>query len=325
MNPVIRPLSSVALVVAIALGTPPALGQRAVSGTATTPLSQSLSGPAKDAYMAAQRLIGIGDFAEAYGEYEQAYALSKDPRLLFDMAVCARSLKQYARMQALLTRYQREGRGTISAEDQADVANALAAIRGLVGTVKVVATEEGATVAIDRGVVGTTPLADPLVIDLGSHTVTVTKPGFAPAERTLEIAGGNETVLTLTLTAQQHPARLVVSSDEGATVVLDGQVVGKSGFDGQIAGGVHEVRLTEPGKLAYRTQLDLHDGETRTMAVTLENEPHGAALWPWIAGGAAVIAGAAVGGYFLFKPSEAVTPVPPGKFGAVTLSSWSPP
>jgi hypothetical protein len=310
--------------VAIALGAPPALGQRAVSGSATAPLSESLSGSAKDAYTSAQRLIGVSDFEGAYIKYEQAYALSKDPRLLYNMAVCARSLKQYARMQALLTRYQREGQGTISAEDQVDVANALAAIHRLVGTVRVAATEEGAAVAIDGVVVGTTPLADPLVIDLGSHTVTVTKPDFAPVERTIDVAGGAETVLTFTLMSQRHAARLVVSSDEEATVVIDGRVAGKGHFDGQVAKGVHEVRLTETGKLPYRAQLDLHDGETRTMEVTLENEPRAAAVWPWIVGGAAVIAGAAVGGYFLFKPSDTVIPVPAGKFGAVTLASWSP-
>ena len=47
---------------------------------------------------------------------------------------------------------------------------------------------------------------------------------------------------------------------------------------------------TAPGKLAYRTQIELRDGETRSLPITLRDEPH-AALWPWIVGGAAFLAG----------------------------------
>ena len=41
----------------------------------------------------------------AYAKFGQAYDLSKDPRLLFNMAICMRNQHDYARMQGLLVRY----------------------------------------------------------------------------------------------------------------------------------------------------------------------------------------------------------------------------
>ena len=66
--------------------------------------------------------------------------------------------------------------------------------------------------------------------------------------------------------------------------------------------------------------MDLRDDETRSLDVTLENESHGGRVWPWIAGGAVVAIGAAVGGYFLLKPGDQTTPVPAGKSGTFQLS-----
>ena len=58
------------------------------------------------------------------------------------------------------------------------------------------------------------------------------------------------------------------------------------------------------------------------MNVTLESEKHGGSVWPWVAGGAAVVAGAVVGGYFLFKTQPAAAPLPPDQLGSLTLSAW---
>ncbi|HEV3193277.1 MAG TPA: PEGA domain-containing protein [Polyangiaceae bacterium] len=320
-----RSLVSV-LLFAWVLAAAPAGAQSAAGHSASTkhqaPLAQALSGPAREAYASAQVLVNNGDYTGAFAKFGQAYDLSKDPRLLFNMAVCARNMHDYARMQNLLVRYQREAGSSMAADDKADVESALATIRTLVGAVKLSVSEAGAAVRVDGQQVGTTPLADPIVLNLGKHTLTVSKGGFQPVEQALEVAGGSETPVALTLVAQRHVARLVVASDEAATVVVDGQAAAKGRFDEQLAPGPHEVHVTEPGKLPYKAQVDLRDGETRSLEVTLENESHGAPIWPWIVGGVVVAAGAAVGGYFLFQPQDQTVGVPDGRSGTVRLSAW---
>jgi hypothetical protein len=317
-------IAPLALATAVAFGAVAATSQARAAGTQAAPLSQSLSGAAKDAYTSAQILVNNSDFAGAFTKYEEAYALSKDPRLLFNMAVCARSMKSYARMQSLLVRYAREGDATMSADDRADVANALAAIRNLVGNVKLDVTEEGAAVTIDGVAAGTTPLAQPLTLDLGAHALGVTKPGFEPIGRTLEVVGGSQTAMALTLTPLAgHSGQLVVSADEGATIAVDSLPAVQGHFDARVAAGPHDVRVTAPGKAPYETQIVLHDGETRMVPVALESEHHHAPLWPWVVGGVAVAAGAVIGGIFLFKSDSAQAPLT-GTYATVKFSAaWA--
>src|SRR5271167_2120409 len=115
----------------------------------SVPLAESLSGAAKEAYEAAVVLLDNGDSGHAIEKYGQAYDLSKDPRLLFDMAVCDRDLRAYARMQGLLWRYQQEAGSGMSAQQKADVEAALAAIHDLVGMLHLSVSEGGADVTVD--------------------------------------------------------------------------------------------------------------------------------------------------------------------------------
>jgi len=315
-------LACVGIVCFVALSPELARAQTAASGFAQAPLTQSLTGRAKEAFASAQLLYNNSDFAGAIIKYQQAYDLSKDPRLLFNMALCHRSLHAWARMGTLLRQYEREAAKAMSAGERADVDSALAAIQNLVGTVRLTVSQPGATVAVDGETLGETPLPDPMVLDLGKHSLTVSKPGFETFHQAVAIGGGGETNVSVALVAQGHRSRLVVAADEGATVTVDDRVGSQGRFDGKLEPGVHQVQVTEPGKMTYKVDVDLRDGETRTLQVTLESEKHGGSPWPWIIGGAVVAAGAAVAGYFLLQPSDTVVPVPTGKLGGVTFAAW---
>jgi hypothetical protein len=285
------------------------------------PLEQSLRGPAKEAYTYARMLFDNGDFTAAFAKYRLAYEQSHDPRLLYDMALCERNLRAYARMQSLLQQYEDEAGGNLSSSDRSAVDAALAAIRNIVGSVTVRVNEEGATVFVDGTPMGTTPLAAPLVLDLGKHTIVVKKPGFEPNENTIEISGGSGFQVDLSLTRQSHGSRLAVEADAAATVIIDGTVVGHGHFDGPAASGMHEIEVTQRDKVPYRVRVALREGEMRSINVTLENEKSAGAVWPWIIGGVTVAAGAAVGGYFLFKSSDHPPAQVSGDFN-VHFSSW---
>jgi len=299
---------------------PSTASPRAAAGQPPAPLGKSLTGPAKEAYEAARLLAVNNDFAGAVTKFTQAYQIARDPRLLFDMAVCEKNLRHYARTQALLTQYLDDGDALLTPENRAAANGALDVIKGLVGAVRVTANEAGATVLLDGETIGTTPLAAAKPIDLGKHALTVRKEGFVAVDKAFETAGGAETSIDVTLKPEVHIAKLVVMVESAATVIVDGAVAGAGRYDGQLPPGPHEVRVTESGKIAYHTTIDLRDGETRTVQVTLENERR--SIVPWVIGGAVVAVGAAVGGYFLFKPSDTTTPPPPGKLGSVSFASF---
>jgi hypothetical protein len=287
------------------------------------PLADALQGAARTAYESAKLLAQNHDFNGALAEFKHAYELSKDPRLLFNMAICQKELHHYARMRAMLEQYLRDGAQLTTAESQSAAQDALAAIKPLVASIHVTVSEEGAEVSVDGEVAGTSPLKTSVAVDLGKHTVTVKKNGFDAFEQSLDMPGGTEATVAVTLKAQQHVGQLVVSSDPAATVVVDGKEVGKGRFEGAVAAGPHDVSVSGTGKKTYTAHVELRDGETRTMDVTLEEESHGMATWPWIVGGAVAAAGVAVGGYFLFKPQDTSTDPPmTGKLGVIKFQGW---
>ncbi len=322
-----KPVKSIALcaplLCALVLRAPNTAAQSAprVSHEEPRPLAETLRGPAKSAYESANLLVQNHDFAGALAKFKEAYLASEDARLLYNMAVCEKNLRHYASMQSLLQRYVREGGAHLSAEDHTAVEAALSAIQSLVATLKITVSVDGASILIDGEGVGISPLSDPLPLDLGKHTLTIRKTGFETVERVTEAVGGAEAALSVTLTALRHVAHLTVTTDSGASVGVDGQLAGAGRYDGQLSPGTHEVTVTEPGKVSYKAEVDLRDGETRTVQVTLESAHH-AALWPWIAGGAVLVAGAVVGGYFLFKTRDEPGAPPSGVLGTVVTSSF---
>ncbi len=303
-----------ALACALLLAAPAAHADKPRRVAAQPPLAQSLQGDAREAYRSAELLFNNGDFSGAEAKYQQAYDLSKDPRLLFDTAIAEKSLHAYARMQKHLEQYLREGATTVTQDDKTAVDAALAAIRNLVGSLALDVTPPAATVTVDGQPAGTAPLSDPIVLDLGSHTIVVQKTDFETATRTVNVPGGTSSSLSVALVKKVHTAHLMVVSEPGSTIVVDGELPANERFDGVVAAGTYDVRVTAPGRLPYDASVDLHEGETRTLDVSLRGESHGA-VWPWVVGGAVVAAGAAVGGYFLFKPHDQTTPVPDGTFG----------
>lgn len=296
------------------------------AGAQTSPqaspgLSESLTGPARAAFDSGKLLFANQDFGGALTEFAQAYEGSKDPRLLFNMAICEKNLHHYARMQTLLRRYQRDAGPRLTGENRAVVDDALHAIDNLVGAVSITVNEADATVSLDGANIATTPLSAPLAVDVGHHSIAVSKSGFDTVVQAIDVAGGNGLSVTLSLVKTTHLGHLTITCDAAATIVVDTSPSVDGRFDATLASGTHNIRVIESGKIPYTASVELRDGEKRTLAVSLENE-HRTLIWPWFVGGAAVLAGAAVGGYFLLKPGSASTTAPPtGALPTVQLKS----
>jgi len=306
------------LAVAIALGSCPAWAQGPADSpadpSATVPLAAALKGPAKDAYDGAKLLVANNDFAGALTKFQQAYDLSKDPRLISNMAVCEKNLRHYAAAKTLLERYFRVAGGRMTPDERVSVSEAVDAIRNLVGSLKLTVAPAGTTLFVDGVAAGTSPFVLPVFVDLGKHVLAFKHPGFDPLEQAIEVPGGNTTELAFALTASIHVATLTVAVETNATVTIDGAEAGTGRYHDKVSAGSHTVRVTANGKQPFEVELELHEGETRTLEVTLKDEKR--LVWPWVLGGSVLAAaGLGVGAYFLFQPTTNVTPIPPGSLG----------
>jgi hypothetical protein len=276
------------------------------------PLGETLTGPAKAEYEAAKLLYGDGDFGGAFMKFRQAYVLSSDARLLWNLAVCEKNLRHYARVIRLVEQYQTYGANVTTPEDRQEASALLAAVRSFVAPVTLQVSEPGASVYVDDELVGQTPVQGQIMVDIGNRRLKVQKPGFRTFDDIQPITGSQSVVVTVQLVREIHEGRLIITAPEGSTIQLDGQPIAQARWDGKVASGGHTLRVIAQGMRPYQSEVVIKDDEARTLQISLEPEQKsggGVPAWVWIGGGVLVAGGAAVGGYFLLKPkSEAAAP-----------------
>jgi hypothetical protein len=113
------------------------------------------------------------------------------------------------------------------------------------------------------------------------------------------------------LEADLHQGHLVIKATAGAAINIDGAPMGVGSWQGTLASGGHELRVTAPGMRTFHDEVTLLDDQTRTLDITLEPESSsGMPKWVWIPIGVVAAGGLAVGGYFAFKKPDTTTQSP---------------
>jgi hypothetical protein len=291
------------------------------------PLAETLTGDAKADYDAAKLLYGDKDFDGSLVKFQHAYDVSHDPRLFWNIAACEKNLRHYARALLMLQYYKKEGGALITEQDQQDATDMLGMLQPFVARAKIDSNEAGATVFVDDLQLGTTPLAEPLLVDIGTRHFRVTKEGFRDFNSTLTVAGSGDIVIEARLAPDVHQGKLVVRASPKDAIAVDGKAVGVGEWEGALDSGGHTLRVTAQGMRPYQTEVVIADNQTRGMTVALDPEPEipkpekgGSSAWIWVTGGLLLAGGAGVGGYFLLANKSHSGSPPAGTLGTVPLA-----
>src|SRR5215472_12710899 len=181
---------SVAVLFALLVTVEPVIAR--AQGAAPTDVRAQLPDPARKAWDAAKQLAGANDYKGALVEFQRAYDLSQNPRVLYNVGIVEKLLTHYARAVGAWEKELSEGVGKLTPAEIAELKNAIAIVQQFVTTIDVTATEPGATLYIDDYAVGKTPFTSPVRIDVGKHTLKLTKEGFADAVQQVEVASGQK-------------------------------------------------------------------------------------------------------------------------------------
>jgi len=300
--------AAAALVPAAASAGPPKKAAAPAGPAAPKPLSETLAGLALAEYEGGKILYRSGDFASAVLKFQKAWELSADPRLLINVAACEKHLRRYTRMLATLEKVQGDKSPLVGERDRQEIAELIKAVQAFVSPLDLTVSEPGASVLVDDERVGTAPLGGPILLDVGVRRIRVSKAGFKDALRSEEVTGGQPIALTIRLEKEVHRGRLVVVAGPNDLIALDGKAVGRARWEGRVESGGHTLRVTAPGMHPYQSEVAVKDDERRQVEVTLLAQPASVAKWLWVGGGVLLVAGAAVGGAFLFKPSDPKAP-----------------
>jgi hypothetical protein len=138
-----------------------------------------------------------GDYAGALERMEQAYVLAPLPKILVSIAQLAREnedwVRAFTRARLALSCPETElGEGRALAQQIVEEAE------GRIGRVVIRTVPDGAELEVDDQVVGTTPLAEPLIVNPGEHTLTARWPRGAEARsQSIVISAGQELTVDL--------------------------------------------------------------------------------------------------------------------------------
>jgi hypothetical protein len=265
--------AAVACGLAVALGLSVMLSSPVVTAQATKArptLSQSLTGSAKEDFEAGKLLATDGDYAGALIKFQSAYDKSKDVRLLWNVAFCHKNLRRYSKVLSTLRRYIDEGATTLSAADKRDAEELIGLIEPFTTQVQLRVTESGAAVYVDEELLGTSPLAEAVALDLGERRLRVVKEGFVPFEKTLVIGGSSRLTLDIPLQKEVQVGQLLVHAPPGATILVDGRALGTGTLSQAFTSGAHQLQVTAPGMRPFQTEIVLQARETRSVEVVLE-------------------------------------------------------
>jgi hypothetical protein len=133
-----------------------------------------------------------------------------------------------------------------------------------VGTLEIRNAPLGAEVSINGVARGTAPLAGPVRLPAGTHTVRVVMDGALPFEARVDLAGRQAKVVEARLAALTQAGRLRVTERDGRTldVFVDGARVGTAPWHGALAPGQHVVWLRgERGLGTPPTRVTLEVGK----------------------------------------------------------------
>lgn len=185
----------------------PAHAQGAVPAAAPTQPAPVAEGNdvelARQHFSQATKLYKDGDFDAALVQFERAYEVKPNYKVLYNIGQTYFQLRQYVEARDAMQRYVKEGGAQVEGERLAAVTKDLADLEKRIANVTINVNANDATVLVDGKKVGVTPLAGPVAVSEGQRTISVEAPNRGVLQRLIRVAGGEAQTLNLTVEAAQ--------------------------------------------------------------------------------------------------------------------------
>jgi tetratricopeptide (TPR) repeat protein len=240
------------------------------------------------------KLYKDGDFDAALVQFERAYAVKTNFKVLYNIAQCYFELHQYVETRDALVRYLRDGAGEIDAERKAGVENDLGDLARRIARLTVNVNVNGATVYVDGKKAGVTPLRSAIDVNEGQRTISIESAERGIKQRAVRVAGGEEQAIRVEFEAAKpeaaaarlgRPERSATARGSGLGAgfwvtgigaLALGAGAGVSGYFALRARADHQDALKRP--VGSRADLDDSRDRAKTFALTTDVLAGGALL-----------------------------------------------
>ena len=203
--------SSIALLLAVSLTAPFARAE----GTDTAATNKANVDLARERFQRAVSLYREGNFDAALAEFQRAYELQPNYRVLYNLGQVQVERHDAVAAIKLFREYLNRGGSEIDPERRAQVERDLNLLTTRVAELRVEINERGVSLLVDGVAVAELPSSAPIIINSGVHQISVTKPGFQAQARSVSVPGGEP--LSLRFSLEPDPAaRPVPRAPKGA-------------------------------------------------------------------------------------------------------------
>jgi len=240
---------------------------------------------AKQRFDRGYELYEEGEYPLALIEFNRAYELVPNYKVLYNIGQVCIQLAQYANARRALTEYVEKGGDSLSPDRRASVKKDLDMLARRTAHLMVTSNIEGAEVLVDDVPVGKTPVASALLLDAGMHRITLRRTGYLTRTNNVTLAGGDEQSVNVALEVQPEEKQTIVVrereviEDSAQTWMIAGWATTGALIAGAIVTGVmgkneaNELKqLRKADARAYEDQPDGLPGridDTKSNASTL--------------------------------------------------------
>lgn len=172
--------------------------------------SAEVMAEAKQRFDRGFELYEEGEYPLALIEFNRAYELVPNYRVLYNIGQVCIQLGQYANARRALSEYLKQGADSLTPDRRTSVNKDLDMLARRTAFLTVNGNIEFAEVLVDEVVVGKIPLDAPLLVDAGVHRVTLRRSGYLPRTTNVTLAGGDEQTLNVTLEVQPDEKQTIV-------------------------------------------------------------------------------------------------------------------
>lgn len=230
---------------------------------------------AKRLFRAGLKLYREGLYQEALSAFHGAKQLAPRASVQRNIAQSYRDLRQFANAYEAYAELLDDYGATFSSREKAQINRALEELSFLTARIDVTVREPGAAVMVDGIEVATTRVKRPLRVELGLHTVRVTKPGFVPLEYRVELEGGEE--LTVRGPLERKMGVLLVTTFGDATgteqVWIDGEHRGPTPLRLELDPGEVEIEIRGDTTTRQVRRARVRLGEIVSVPVEVKPRP----------------------------------------------------
>lgn len=139
------------------------------------------------------------------------------------------------------------------------------ALRPAFGSVKVTTNPSGATITVETDGRTYTSPCDIAKLPSGTHTLTVTYPGYAISRNTVTITDG--CVIPMNIALDARFAQVAINTLDGATVKVNGEVIGKGSLAKQLDEGIYDIEVSLAQHRTVTRQIEVVAKQPQTIEI----------------------------------------------------------